>query len=719
MRRLQSPSLAPALPAAPCGAGSAIRPGFGNLVAVRTAACLVLVAGNGLLLTAGPQVGYWGAPLSRFGLDLLLAVGGYAAAESWLRLPRPLVFLRRGARRLLPALGVFVLLMGWVAGPALSRLGLGEYARHPLTWAWMRNLILWPEFWLPGLFEGQQWAGTVNPLLWVPGLAALLRLALPLLGRLRPTGGAAVLAVVAAAAMAAHARLAAGPITTELADRLAQISLALPFLCLGAGLRLLQQRWPRLLRADVAMLLFGAAWVAAALAGPGALWVEWLVLPYLMACLAQGSIPLLARFARLGDPTLGMVLYGFPAQQALLHLRPDLGWAWSIAAATALALLAGYLSWHLVERPLLRPLPAGAPAAPDPGPIAMGPGRANNFDGLRLAAALLVLYGHGLFLAEGRVPGLLGAPMARLGLDIFFAVSGALVTASWLRDPSPGRYWLRRGRRILPGLACCTLVTMLVIGPLATRLPLAAYFSDPATWRYLATAALYPAMTLPGVFTASPHAPGVVNGSLWSLGPEVVCYLLVILTAGAALARALPLAALLGGIGLGLFARQSDAALYGVALRYALIEMPFFLVGATIVRAERRWPGLVRADVALLLLAAVFAVPPGIEPLPLHWVATPYVVLAFGRLDLPPVSLAARWGDLSYGTYLYAFPVQQLVLDRPGLAAHPLRWALPLTLAAALLSWHLIERRALGRGGKRDAVTPAGPLPPALLRPGP
>jgi peptidoglycan/LPS O-acetylase OafA/YrhL len=78
--------------------------------------------------------------------------------------------------------------------------------------------------------------------------------------------------------------------------------------------------------------------------------------------------------------------------------------------------------------------------------------RANNFDALRVIAALMVIYGHGCVLSGGRGPGLWGEPFARAGLDIFFSISGYLVTGSWERTPRIGPFLAKRGRRIFPGL---------------------------------------------------------------------------------------------------------------------------------------------------------------------------------------------------------------------------------------------------------------------------
>jgi peptidoglycan/LPS O-acetylase OafA/YrhL len=117
-----------------------------------------------------------------------------------------------------------------------------------------------------------------------------------------------------------------------------------------------------------------------------------------------------------------------------------------------------------------------------------------------------------------------------------------------------------------------------------------------------------------------------------------------------------------------------------------------FLAGAVLFHWRPRLDGTAAiASASLALFAFAFGG---------FWLALPtvfaYVVLyvALGPWRLPD---AARYGDLSYGLYIYAWPIKQLILDL-GLAS---TWyglgalATPLTLAAAFLSWHLVEKVAL------------------------
>ena len=116
-------------------------------------------------------------------------------------------------------------------------------------------------------------------------------------------------------------------------------------------------------------------------------------------------------------------------------------------------------------------LPADAPAAAPPlHPV-------NNFDLLRLFAALLVFWFHALAFTGHPIPMLFSwvAP-GPLGVYIFFLISGYLVSMSWQSDPNAARFLMRRSLRIFPALIVLVALTALLLGPAVTTEPLREYF---------------------------------------------------------------------------------------------------------------------------------------------------------------------------------------------------------------------------------------------------
>ena len=327
----------------------------------------------------------------------------------------------------------------------------------------------------------------------------------------------------------------------------------------------------------------------------------------------------------------------------------------------------------------------------------------NAFDALRLFAALLVIFGHAFRLTGEAGPMFAGAGVATTGVKIFFVVSGYLVAQSYMRDADPRRFLQRRLLRIVPGLAAVVLLTVFVLGPALSALPASVYLADPRSWLYLANLAFYPADALPGLFGAN-IAPGEVNGSLWSLPPEISMYLLLPALAGLSLAltRAYRVFALAAGlitvVALLVIASPELRGwlVYGTRVWAWFSVAPFFLVGACY--AFLGWDRHLNRAVALALLALLLVMPT--VPILTEFlliVALPYIVLAFGVAPAPLGGALTRHGDFSYGLYLYAFPIQQTLVafGTPGGALGNFALAALLAGGCAALSWHLIERPAL------------------------
>src|SRR5437016_9122476 len=164
--------------------------------------------------------------------------------------------------------------------------------------------------------------------------------------------------------------------------------------------------------------------------------------------------------------------------------------------------------------------------------------RANNFDALRLLAALSVVFSHSFLIAEGseaREPlvWLTGNQciLGLVGVFVFFVISGYLVTESWCRSPAPGWFALRRGLRIYPGLTVNVAICAFIMGPLITALPLLAYFQGGELRDFLVeTLTLKPGpLALPGVLFADTSVGLHINGSLWTLRYEVMMYLMIVI----------------------------------------------------------------------------------------------------------------------------------------------------------------------------------------------
>lgn len=327
-------------------------------------------------------------------------------------------------------------------------------------------------------------------------------------------------------------------------------------------------------------------------------------------------------------------------------------------------------------------------------------GRKNNLDLIRLIAAVAVLVSHAWPITGGAGTSeplqiLTGTTLGTYAVMVFFGLSGFLITASFQRDPDPWRFCVRRARRLWPGLLVCLGLTVVCLGIFWGDLSLADYAGNDRVWTFLLTNGLMIGFQgdLPGVFESNPYP--TVAGSIWTLQFEVACYGAVLMAgcAGVFGRRDVALLAIGGGIiaATAILVLQDD--LPTRLIRLAEFSVPFaFGSLAWMFRAQLP---LSLGLCAALLCGAAVAHGTVLEPMLVPAVVT-YLTLFLGYAWPSGGRLP---GDYSYGIYIYAFPVQGVVVQAFG-AMDPwtnVLWALPPTCGLAMLSWHFIEQPCLMR----------------------
>lgn len=296
----------------------------------------------------------------------------------------------------------------------------------------------------------------------------------------------------------------------------------------------------------------------------------------------------------------------------------------------------------------------------------------NNFDSIRLLAALTVMVSHA-FALSGRVEPrpYAGLTLGTYAVFAFFAISGYLVSTSWRNDPNVRRFLARRMLRIAPAY----IVVVALAEAFMRALGLATFEMNPLPW---------------------------VNGSLWTITLEIQCYMLFMALAVFTRHGSLAMIAATLYLGkdtyfemfAGLFALAALISEYEL-LRRRAATLSFVSIGLIMILWDQLYYGI-----------ALVMVP---------------VVIAAGCASWPGLRATGRRGDFSYGIYLYAFPVQQIVIMLLG-PQQSLLLLLALTFAAtfvcAWLSWHYIEKPMLALKPKREAdvTTPlAKPKEPTRL----
>jgi peptidoglycan/LPS O-acetylase OafA/YrhL len=344
----------------------------------------------------------------------------------------------------------------------------------------------------------------------------------------------------------------------------------------------------------------------------------------------------------------------------------------------------------------------------------------NALNFVRLVLAIEVIAWHAHALRGGHsVPERLEVFGAEIAVDGFFAVSGFLICRSWFRNPSSLRFAAARARRLLPGLWVCLIVTAFVIAPLAThaaghrelslRGQLEFVLGNATTWVGV--------QDIDGGPTGVSH-PGAWNGSLWSLSWEVSAYAAIAILGMFALLRCRVVVWLAAVFWLWAFALVASGS-WVVDTGHPLWLLPrtglMFACGALLYLLRDRIPmSRALAGVAVALVVGGVAATPSYRLAAAPAIA--YLCLYVG-IELGRFSRLVLRHDLSYGVYIYAFPIQQALLlwgfGSIGWAAFT-GLSIVCTLPLAAASWFAVERPAQrlrrpvvrDESGSLDRLTP-------------
>lgn len=338
----------------------------------------------------------------------------------------------------------------------------------------------------------------------------------------------------------------------------------------------------------------------------------------------------------------------------------------------------------------------------------------NSFNAVRLLAACAVFISHSILMLPfgAHAEPLDGATynLGQIAVNVFFFLSGLMLSRSYAFRPDPAAFAKARLLRIFPGLIVCGMVTAWIIGPLNTTLPIGDYFAQADTLLYpLSMPLLFNFADLPGVFEfgIEQHA---INTPLWTVKYELIAYLSF---AALAVLRLLPSGKVLIAVTLTLgiplafttYTHLFDDVIIGSLLRFSFC----FALGRLAWEYRDRLP----LDPAAAGLGAIVSVPLLYTPMGAvaSIVSVSYLAAVLGGIDFGRLGAFARSTDLSYGVYLYAWPIQQMLISR--FASGPVQAALScaaaaiLTAGVAWLSWTLVEKPALTLKRGLSRVQPA------------
>lgn len=326
----------------------------------------------------------------------------------------------------------------------------------------------------------------------------------------------------------------------------------------------------------------------------------------------------------------------------------------------------------------------------------------NNFDFLRFFAASLVILYHSFPIhgdGDSSASNILDF-LTRLPLPIFFIISGFLITKSWINNPHIITFFKKRILRIFPALIATVLFAIFLVGPITIGSldGIRNYFSNPLTWQYAQNIVMRSRFFLPGIFEDNIFK-GAINGSLWTLPVEFWLYISLSLVGYAKiLERKRFVSILIVIVMYWLYHKlslRSDTAMSFLSLPiyWTLKFGIYFYVGSFFYLFREKIT--FNIFVCLAALVILYNYPVDI----VYYITLPYIVLYLAlAINNRVTKNWGKYGDFSYGLYVYAFPVQQTIMHFGGR-----NMSLPLffmsayfaTLLLAIISWNLIEKPAL------------------------
>ncbi len=359
--------------------------------------------------------------------------------------------------------------------------------------------------------------------------------------------------------------------------------------------------------------------------------------------------------------------------------------------------------------------------------------RRNSLNFLRLILALLVVFSHSITLGMFGSESILGkTTLGTVAVYGFFGISGYLIAGSAAHN-NTGRYLWQRFLRIFPAFWICLLVTASLFGAIAwfhfnpglsRTCGLHCYLAEPNgpfgyvihnLWLQVNQDNI--AKTLPG---------GVFgygwNASLWTLELEFLCYLLLAAFSVLGLLKRRSLVALIATtiwiaevviISIPSVVRNFTSFhkwdlvkihAFNVETMKLLVLVPIFLSGSLLYLYREKIPdsGALALGATVLVLAGL-VIPVG-QGAPLYLQTSldlTAVFLAYPLIWLGihlPFTRVGAVNDYSYGIYIYAFPIQQLLVlwgvNRWGYWTYTLL-SIAAVIPLAVASWWLIEKHAL------------------------
>ena len=293
-------------------------------------------------------------------------------------------------------------------------------------------------------------------------------------------------------------------------------------------------------------------------------------------------------------------------------------------------------------------------------------GKNERLNALKFLATMMVIFSHS-FALNGEKEWLSSITFHQidfgsLAVDIFFFFSGLLISKSLLENKGITffSFMKRRCLRIIPPLMLVVVICAFILGPIATSESLKSYFTDSTTYLYLLNGIMLLQHNLPGVFTHNIYI-STVNGALWTMPVEFLCYILCCLMNKMGLCKKRLATVIFGVSFLGWIVVYQTIS--NVLIISTMRAGMFFLIGVVtyLFKDKIKLNAKLAISVSILIVVSFMARFANY----IIVILLPYLFVYWvfgGDKSLSHKTFVSQLGRYSYTIYLCGWPTQQMLI---------------------------------------------------------
>lgn len=325
-----------------------------NLSAIRLLAAIIVIYGHAFPLTGGHAPGYLGSGIQTIAVKVFFVISGMLITESWMRDRNLIRYFQRRLLRIIPALFVVCTATVFIVGPIVSSQSVGSYFSNGATYQYLKNVLFYPVYVLPGVFNDNIYPSAVNGSLWTLPVEMAMYIAVPAIIVLTKWSRLSIIVILGAVATVSILALRGDQpweAVVFYGTNLWTAAEITPYFL--AGMLITAYNLKRYANIQIAFVIMIVAPIFAI--SPAVAEMALLVtLPFLVISFAYAPNAYFSFMDKMGDISYGVYLYAFLFQQIasqyfVLAHGPIMNFLIALVPTIGVAAL----SWKFVEKPAL------------------------------------------------------------------------------------------------------------------------------------------------------------------------------------------------------------------------------------------------------------------------------------------------------------------------------------------------------------------------------